>query len=107
MSFISSTGICADFAGHLFDHLCFHVLEFAMSVNLLGDGAPVFGDQGRTKGYFQHYIIALWPQGHLDRIRIRSSSSPKKGTFDSTRQWSNVRLLWFVSRQESTRKLSP
>ena len=55
-------------AGHGADQLSAHVLKGVAQQDLLGDGHPVVGHQGRAEMPIQHHVPAAGPQGHPGHV---------------------------------------
>src|SRR5437667_3255663 len=49
-------------------HLCAHVLELVVELDLLGDGDAVLGDAGSTERLVEHDVAALGAERDLDRV---------------------------------------
>src|SRR5207253_7735536 len=57
-------GLGGDFA----DHLCAHVLELVVELDLLGDGDAVLADAGSAERLVEDDVAALGAERHLDRV---------------------------------------
>src|SRR5207342_3049308 len=62
------TGGVVGLGGDFAQHLCAHVLELVLELDLLGDGDAVLGDARGAKTLFDHDIAALGTERHLHRI---------------------------------------
>src|SRR5260370_11245372 len=67
----SGRSIAGDFGGlggHLLDHLCTHVLESILELDLLGHGYAILGDGWRAERLLEHDVAAFRPERDLDCV---------------------------------------
>jgi hypothetical protein len=67
----AATAVAGDVVGLLGDfahHLCAHVLELVLELDLLGDGDAVLGDARRAVRLVEDDVAALWSQRHAHRV---------------------------------------
>ena len=49
-------------------HLCAHILELVLKLDLLGDRHPVLGDARRAVGFVEHDVAAFGTERYPDRV---------------------------------------
>src|SRR5713101_5740487 len=67
----SGCSIASDFGGlggDLLDHLCTHVLESILELDLLGYGDAILGDGRRAERLLEHDVAAFRPERDLDCV---------------------------------------
>ena len=74
------TGNVAGLAGDFADHLCAHVLERVLELDLFSDGHTVFGDRRRTKLFVDNNVAALWSERNFHRVRELVDTAQDSGT---------------------------
>ena len=67
----SVTGIVVGLRSDLLDHLCTHVGECILELNLLGDRHTVLGDLGSTELLVDNHVATLGAQRYLHCVRQR------------------------------------